>query len=461
MKALNSNPMKKIVRVVWGLVLLSSQNLYSQNAPISIAPNIVTDPGTTVEVPVLVSDFNAIGAVSLTLMYDTTVLVFQSASVNQEFPELLIPAPSLGKVIIGGFGSSDSGLVLPDSSVLFTLTFTFLGGTSGLIWYDNGSSCEFSGPSPSYLVLNDSPQQLYYLNGSVSAFPIPGPAGLITGPSGGNVCAGQTGVIFSIEPIQNATDYLWTIPMGAAITAGSNTNVISVSFSSDASDGSVSVYGYNQYGFGASSPPFPIIVNSPPAVLNQPDSPEAVYADSGIAVFTVIAEGSGIGYKWQEYDTAWVNLTDGSFYSGTETESLVITNPPLYMNGFHYRCMITGNCEPYSITDGDAMLTVHEMLGLSKPQIADNNAYLKVFPNPCTNSTTFRYYVPEGSEAELKIRSSDGKLIRTIICEAGIEGFYSKTIETNLLNEAIYHATMHIKAKNNYSTGTVRFVKCR
>ena len=82
--------MKKIIRVLWGLFLFSSHSLYSQNAPISIAPVIVTDPGTTIDVPVLVSGFNAIGAVSLTLMYDTSVLVFQSASVNQEFPELLM-----------------------------------------------------------------------------------------------------------------------------------------------------------------------------------------------------------------------------------------------------------------------------------------------------------------------------------------------------------------------------------
>ena len=451
--------MKKIIRVVWGLVLLSSQSLYSQNAPISIAPIIVTDPGTTIDVPVLVSDFDAIGAVSLTLMYDTSVLVFQSATVNQEFPELLIPAPSSGKVVVGGFGSSDSGVVLPDSSVLFTLTFTFLGGSSGLIWYDNGASCEFSGPSPSYIVLNDSPQQAYYINGSVSAFPIPGPAGLITGPIGGNVCAGQSGVIFSVEPIVNATDYIWTVPMGAAITSGGNTNEISVTFSSDASDGSVSVYGYNQYGYGSLSPPFPILVNSPPSVLTQPVSPEAVYAGAGIAVFNVTAAGSGISYQWQEYNSAWVNVNDNSIYSGSETYSLVITNPTLSMNGYNYRCMINGSCEPFIYTDGYAMLTVHEMLGINSQQLDEKDKQgFTIFPNPCIQSTTFGYYLPEGCEVEIEIRSLEGKIVKTIPGYFQPEGFYEKKVETEQLNAGIYSATMYSKSKNNFSTSTVKLV---
>jgi hypothetical protein len=450
--------MKRIVRVLWGMVYMSSLSLYSQNAPISVAPVIVTEPGTTIEVPVLVYNFNGIGAASLTLNYDSSVLVFQSASVNPAFPELLIPTPLPGKVVIGGFGSSDSGVLLPDSSALFTLTFSFLGGTSGLNWYDNGSSCEFSGPSPSYTILNDAPQETYYINGSVSAFPIPGPAGMITGPSGGNVCAGQSGVIFSVEPIINATDYVWTVPMGAAITAGNNTNEITVSFSSDASDGSVSVYGYNQYGFGPFSPPFPIVVNFPPSVISQPVSPETVNAGSGIAVFNVTATGSGITYQWQEYNSTWLSINDSSFYSGAETESLVITNPTLSMNGNKYRCIITGSCEPSAFTDGNATLAVQEILGIRKQQVEKDKQVFTVFPNPCINTATFGYYLPEDCEVEIEIRSMDGKLVKTIPFYFQSEGFNEKKVEIEQLNAGIYYATMHCRSNTNFATSTVKLV---
>lgn len=358
MKRINSNPKIYLIPMIIGFVFMLFFEAFAQNAPITKVPVIHADSGTILTVPVLVSDFNNIGAVSLTLNFDAEVLVYQSYTYNEEFSTFSIQNSIPGTIIAGGFSFLENGVSLPDSSVLFTLTFNYLGGSSGLIWYENGSSCEYSGYIPSYTTLNDSPQSTYYIDGSVSGFPLPGNAGSISGPLDGMVCEGQTGVIYSVTPIADATGYIWELPSGASITSGNNTTEITVSFSTGAVSGNVSVYGTNAYGSGLSSPPFPVIVNSPAAILIQPVSPGIVYAGSGIAIFNVTAIGGGLTYQWQEFSSGWNNVAEAGYYSGSFTDSLVVTNPPLAFNGYQYRCVISGLCEPQVLTDGNATLTV-------------------------------------------------------------------------------------------------------
>jgi len=70
-----------------------------------------------------------------------------------------------GTLIVNGYGP---GLTLPDSTILFSASFMYLGGTSALTWDDGtGASCQYtdgttSGP------LYDLPLSTYYINGQVS-----------------------------------------------------------------------------------------------------------------------------------------------------------------------------------------------------------------------------------------------------------------------------------------------------
>ena len=79
----------------------------------------------------------------------------------------------------------------------------------------------------------------------------PDSAGAITGPS--TVYKGQNGVIYTVSSIAKATGYVWTLPEGATIVSGANTNSITVNFSSMASSGNISVYGTNDCGNGTGS----------------------------------------------------------------------------------------------------------------------------------------------------------------------------------------------------------------
>lgn len=146
---------------------LNGSLTFQNFAPQTIAPSLTAYPGTMISVPIRVNDFNTIGSVSLTLNYDPLVLTYVSpATPNPDFSDLTSDGNVAGKVIIGGFPSG-SGLTFPDNTVLITLYFNYLGGSTALTWYDNGTSCEYGGPPPNYSPLLDTPQSSYYLNGSV------------------------------------------------------------------------------------------------------------------------------------------------------------------------------------------------------------------------------------------------------------------------------------------------------
>ena len=92
---------------------------------------------------------------------------------------------------------------------------------------------------------------------------IPAAAGAISGPA--SVCAGSVGNIYSVASIANATGYTWTLPAGATITAGANTNSITVSFGNTTGSGNITVLGTNSCGTGIVSPLLAVTVNAVPA----------------------------------------------------------------------------------------------------------------------------------------------------------------------------------------------------
>lgn len=377
-----------------------SWGLFSQNAPTTIAPDLYANTGDPVVVAIKVTDFNNIGAISLTLHYDPNVLIYQSFTSTPGFPDLTLDNPEPGTLIAGGFVSGgSSGISLPDSTHLLTLSFSFLGGSSGLSWFDNGTSCEYSGPPPAYPALNDNPQNTYYVNGSVSEILFPAAAGPISSPCGGAVCRGETGVLFSIDPVANATSYVWSFPPGASITNGFSTPAVTVDFGPSATGGEISVYAINAWGSGPSSPPYALSMMLPPAILLQPVSPAPVLSGEGTATFGVLASGTGLNYHWQESGAGWTDLEDGGIYSGAHTPQLTLTHPGIELNGKFYRCVVTGTCPPADTTDGTAMLTVYTLSGFSPhPGVGGEPGSFTFFPNPCKESLTIA--LTNGTESE-------------------------------------------------------------
>ena len=180
------------------MMMFLSSGLIAQNAPITTLATIGNAVPGQVDVPITVTGFNNIGAVSLNFTYQYAGLHFLQGVPNPALAGFAIGDQDMGngthRVNLGWFGG---GVSLANGSVIMTVSFTYVSGVTALEFYDNGTSCEYA--DANYNVLNDVPQSTYYLNGIVcGSIANPGP---ITGNA--SVCLGQTGVGYSVAPIVN------------------------------------------------------------------------------------------------------------------------------------------------------------------------------------------------------------------------------------------------------------------
>jgi hypothetical protein len=171
-----------------------------------------------------------------------------------------------GTIIAGGTTTSNTVTVL----------WNVAGAESVSVNYTNANSCTATAST-------------FY---AVSVISIPPAAGVITGTS--TVCQGSTGVAYSVALIPNATSYIWTLPTGATIATGANTNSITVNYSYTAVSGNISVYGSNIFGNGAPSPNFPVTVNL--AATPTITGPVSACLNSTSNIYTT--QAGMTGYAW-------------------------------------------------------------------------------------------------------------------------------------------------------------------
>jgi hypothetical protein len=265
------SPMKWIIRIIF-LTLLQFFVLHSeviaQNAPITTAATVGgAVSGQNIAIPITVTGFTSIGSVTLTLQYDTTLVHFVSGvGTTLLANNFAIGDNSIGngihQVVMGWYGP---GSTVANNTAIFTLTFNYISGSPLLQFIDNGPSCNYANGVA--VVLNDTPTSTYYHNGMIC--PALANPGSITGDN--IICAGETGVAYSISPIPNVTGYNWTVPTGASVSGGSGTNAITVDYSLGASTGNVTVCGVNLCGNGPSSS-LPITVTSYPVAYAGNDT---------------------------------------------------------------------------------------------------------------------------------------------------------------------------------------------
>jgi len=139
--------------------------------------------------------------------------------------------------------------------------------------------------------------------------PVPMAAGAITGPT--SVCQSTVGHVYTVAPITYATGYEWTLPAGGTITAGANTNSITVSYSSSAVSGNVAVFGTNVCGSGAQSL-LAVTVNATP-VPTITGADMSCIGDSE----TYTTEAGMTGY-------VWTVSAGGTITAGAGTESITV-----------------------------------------------------------------------------------------------------------------------------------------
>jgi len=130
--------------------------------------------GSNVTVPLTVTSFAEVGAISLTIKYDPAILTFVSGSVNPAIVmgNLAISGNTPGVIKIGGFISeTETALSLTDNAQLCNLTFTYLGGTANIEFDDatDPTDCNYGfGDSPDFTDFCDIPTATYYKKGTIT-----------------------------------------------------------------------------------------------------------------------------------------------------------------------------------------------------------------------------------------------------------------------------------------------------
>jgi hypothetical protein len=80
-------------------------------------------------------------------------------------------------------------------------------------------------------------------------------------------------------------------------------------------------------------------------ITSQPSSQTVTMEES--TTFSVATSGPTSGYQWQisqDGGASWSNISAGDHYANPTTTTLSVNNVALEMNGYRYRCVISGSC---------------------------------------------------------------------------------------------------------------------
>ncbi len=225
---------------------------------------------------------------------------------------------------------------------------------------------------------------------TVKVNPLPSAAGSVTGPT--PVCQGQAGVSYSVNPVLNATSYDWTLPAGAIIVSGLNTENITVDFSTSASSGNIRARGVNACGNGAWSPNLNISVN------RLPQSPGAISGSNTVCqgqsgvIYSVPAINFATGYEWQL-------PTGATIISGSNTNQITVNYSSLASSG-NITVRGTNGCgagqwsAAYAVTVNNLPIAAGEVTG---PSAACQNQNNLVFSIPAVAyATSYQWEFPAG-----------------------------------------------------------------
>lgn len=93
-----------------------------------------------------------------------------------------------------------------------------------------------------------------------------------------------------------------------------------------------------------------------PVITQQPQA-STVLNNGNTSLFTGAAGGGAITYQWQvDEGGGFVDIANGGIYTNANTATLNINGALMTMNGYHYRCVVSG-CVP-TVTSNAVVLTV-------------------------------------------------------------------------------------------------------
>ncbi|POY34647.1 hypothetical protein C3K47_19215, partial [Solitalea longa] len=302
-----------------------------------------------------------------------------------------------------GAGFSNISNAAPYSGAT-TATLTITGATAGLSGYvyrvvARGACTPNATSNTAALTINSAPA-------------------ITAQPSNSSACLGGS-TTFSVTAT-NATGYQWQVNMGSGfvsvISGGAYTGVSTPTLTIQPStflDGAIYRCIVSGACSSATSNSATLTIGSAPAIVSSPANQTVNVGDN--TSFSVSATGP-TGYQWQvDQGSGFSNVSDGAPYSGSSTATLNITGASGTLNGYSYRCVVSGSCSPVA-TSNSATLTVTATIAVS-PASLSGGTVGSSYSQSITASggtTPYSYAITAGAlPAGLTLNTSTGTLSGT------------------------------------------------
>lgn len=210
--------MKTLLLKIGLLLLLISLRVISYSQPINTTAGTITSCPGEILIPVDVTNFNGVGAISLVLNFNTSYLTYLGyQNLNSALSSGLLIINSTGNKVIISWANSTAANI--GSGTLMQLRFTAAPGTASLNWdLLTPGNCEYSSTNGTVLAAT-------FVNGTAT---INQPPVINTQPVNVTALVGQnTG--FGLSAIGTGVAYLWQLSTNGGSTWGdlSNSSVYS------------------------------------------------------------------------------------------------------------------------------------------------------------------------------------------------------------------------------------------
>lgn len=249
-------------------------------------------------------------------------------------------------------------------------------GQNGNISVTAGNSCGTS--TPKTLAVSVSPA-------------VPSTPGNISGTS--SQCPQEAGEIYSINSVNNATGYTWTVPVGWTITGGQNTTSITVTTGNAGQNGNISVTANNSCG-SSNQKSKSVTVNADAVIALTSDgstTSQTLCVNLPITNITYSVTGGGTGAGVTGLPSGVTGVYNANVFT--------ISGTPSATGTYNYTVTTTGTCDQ-DITAGTIIVTPAApampgfVTGLATqcPQETGENYSI----NPVSNATGYTWAVPTG-----------------------------------------------------------------
>lgn len=135
-----------------------------------------------------------------------------------------------------------------------------------------------------------------------------------------------------------------------------------------------------------------------PSITQHP--PDTLAVCSGqMAELSVQAAGNGLSFQWQvNTGSGFADLSDNAFYAGTQTATLILSDPQASWAGYQYRCVVSSPC--FSPLTSEATLLQIEVPATASFIFSVNGTSVS-FESTSTNADSLAWSFGDGAQSSL------------------------------------------------------------